>query len=176
MNSLPRRTFLASASAALGSVLVGASSSAAGEAAPHAPLGLEFALSVTCEIEPAIQMGQTPHGSRRVIVIRGGTFEGPRLKGTVMPGGEDWQVTRPDGVTELDARYWLKAEDGAIIRVHNRCLIAPTADGEPYIRTSPQFEAPLGPHDWLNKAIFVGTLTAKGPQPKAVTLHFYKVT
>jgi hypothetical protein len=122
-------------------------------------------------------MGKTPHGERRVITISGGTFEGPRLKGIVMPGGEDWQVTRPDGVTTFEARYWLRAQDGAIIKVFNRALSAPLGGNDRYLRTSPEFEAPIGPHDWLNKALFVGTLSVDNPtQPKVVSLRFYKVT
>jgi hypothetical protein len=161
-------------------------------AVPPAPMpqpGLELALTVTALIDAPISMGKTPLGERRVITISGGTFEGSGLKGTIMPGGEDWQVDRPDGVTVFDARYWLKTDDGVIIRVVNRAIAwlpdaerAKTARGEApdrsksYLRTSPEFEAPVGKYDWLNKAIFIGTLTG-GSDPKPfVVLRFYKVT
>lgn len=176
MDKFDRRAFIgATASAATASLLVQNHAHAQTTDSSNLP-GFEFAMAVTAEIDPVIQMGKTPQGERRVITISGGKFEGPRIKGIVMPGGEDWQLTRADGVTELEARYWLKTDDGAIIRVLNRCMIAPRTDGPPYIRTAPQFEAPIGTHDWLNKAMFVGTLTAEGPQPKAVILRFYKVT
>lgn len=141
---------------------------------------LEHVLTVHASIEAPIQMGKTPQGQRRVIPISGGTFEGPGLKGTIMPGGEDWQVVREDGVTELDARYWLRTDDGAIIRVHNQVVLAPpvqgAADAKQYLRSSVRFEAPIGKYDWLNKAVFVGTLNADTTQrPPVVTLRFFKV-
>ena len=56
-----------------------------------------------------------------MVPITGGTFEGPRLKGKVLPGA-DWQIVRPDGVLELEARYALETDDGALISMVNRCL------------------------------------------------------
>jgi hypothetical protein len=146
-------------------------------AAPEDMPGLEYAMTVMANIDPALSMGKTPLGERRVITISGGTFEGPRLKGVIMPGGEDWQIVRPDGVTTLEARYWLRASDGAVIKVTNRAIIALTESNARYVRSAPEFEAPLGPHDWLNKALFVGTVSTDDPvKPKVVTLKFYKVT
>lgn len=141
---------------------------------------LEHVLTVRASIEAPISMGKTPQGQRRVIPISGGTFEGPGLSGTIMPGGEDWQVVREDGVTELDARYWLRTDDGAVIRVHNQVVLNPPAQGvegaKQYLRSSVRFEAPIGKYDWLNKAVFVGTLAADTTQrPPVVTLRFFKV-
>ena len=141
---------------------------------------VEHVMTVRATIDAPIAMGKTPLGQRRVIAISGGTFEGPNLKGTIMPGGEDWQVVREDGVTELDARYALRTDDGAIIRVHNQVLLNPPAEGvagaKQYLRSSVRFEAPIGKYDWLNKAIFVGTLAADVTQrPPVVTLGFFKV-
>lgn len=180
---LDRRNFIASgagvvASAAItGGLATNASAASPGPTAAQAGLGLEYVLTVRANIDPAIQMGKTPLGERRVITISGGSFEGPKVRGVIMPGGEDWQISRIDGATDLDAQYWLRAEDGAIIKVQNRALIAPAGNGERYFRCSPRFEAPIGPHDWLNKAIFVGTAAVDNPtQPKVVTLQFFKVT
>ena len=88
---------------------------------------LEHVLTVRASLDPMVSMGKTPEGERRVVPITGGTFEGPGLKGTIMPGGEDWQLIREDGVMQLDARYWLRTEDGAIIRVHNQVLVGLSA-------------------------------------------------
>jgi hypothetical protein len=140
--------------------------------------GVEYIMTVRATIDAPVAMGKTPQGQRRVIVIPGGTFEGPQLKGTIMPGGEDWQLTRDDGVTELDANYWLKTDDGAVIRVHNHVVraLGATADSKPYVRSSVTFEAPLGKYEWLNKAVFVGTLSADTTvKPPVVTLRFFKV-
>ena len=145
--------------------------------------GLEHVITIKAMIEPLIDMGKTPEGQRRVVVISGGTFEGSGgLKGTIMPGGEDWQLIREDGTMLLDARYWLRNDDGAIIRVHNSVLIS-TPRGEEqgaaipaYARSSVKLEAPVGRHDWLNQAIFVGTIHGDFKQrPAVVTLQFYKV-
>ncbi len=141
---------------------------------------LEYVMTVNAMIEPLIVMGKTPSGERRVAPIIGGTFEGPSLKGSIMPGGEDWQLVRDDGTMHLDARYWMRAEDGTIIRVHNSVLILlPEKQGEaklPYARSTVKLEAPIGKHDWLNKAVFVGTLEADFKQrPATVTLQFYRV-
>jgi hypothetical protein len=142
--------------------------------------GVEHVLTVRATIDAPLTMGKTPQGQRRVIPIAGGTFEGPGMKGTIMPGGEDWQALREDGVTELDAHYWLRTDDGVIIRVHNQVLISPPAQGvaeaKQYTRSAVKFEAPIGKYDWLNKAVFVGTLTADTTQrPPVVTLRFFKV-
>ena len=57
----------------------------------------------------------------RVIPIVGGTFEGPRFSGVILPGGADWQSVRvTDGVARLDARYTLRHDDGTLVTVLNR--------------------------------------------------------
>src|ERR1700730_9600262 len=52
------------------------------------------------------------HGARRYYSAIGGSFEGPRLRGEVLPDGGDWLLTRPDGVLQQDARITLKTDDG----------------------------------------------------------------
>ena len=48
--------------------------------------------------------------------LTGGHFEGPRLRGTVLPGGSaDWLLLRADGVLEMDLRATLRTDDGALI-------------------------------------------------------------
>ena len=120
-------------------------------------------------IADGILLGKSKHGWRRVVPITGGSFEGPNIRGEVMPGGEDWQLTRPDGDTELYARYLLRTHDGHIIQVINRVLMhyPPKGDkGEPYIRSVIDLEAPLGsPYEDLNHAIFFGTLTQPTLKP-----------
>ena len=61
-------------------------------------------------------IGAVPHGTRRTVPVIGGDFEGPRLRGTVLPGGgADWLLLRADGVLELDLRITLQTDDGALI-------------------------------------------------------------
>lgn len=98
----------------------------------------------------------------------GGQFEGPGIRGAILPGGYDWQFVRPDGVTEMDARYVLKTDDEVLITAVNRCLRHGTpmamqkiADGELadpseyYFRTTPVFETASARYDWLNRHIFI---------------------
>jgi hypothetical protein len=111
---------------------------------------------------------------RRFIPITGGRFSGNGVKGEVMPGGADWQLVRPDGVTEVNALYSIRTEDGAVIVVDNRGIIVPAAAGIGYARTNPRFHAPEGKYDWLNKTMFVGTITPS-PQSGAVIIRAFKV-
>ena len=71
-------------------------------------------------LAPAQELGEAPHGRRRIIPITGGRISGERVSGRVLPGGADWQVVRADGVAELDARYTIETADGALIYVSNR--------------------------------------------------------
>ncbi len=122
---------------------------------------LEFALQLRVTIDGAYTVGDTEHGKRIVIPITGGTFEGPRLKGTILPGGADYQMATADGSrTELEAIYSIKTDDGIYIHVRNRGLVCDGKDpqGQPYyyFKAAPQFEAPRDSrYAWLNNALFV---------------------
>jgi hypothetical protein len=136
----------------------------------------ELALELNVTISPAVVVGDSAHGRRQFIPITGGRFSGANgLKGEVMGGGADWQLRRPDGVTEVTAVYSIKTDDGVVIEVDNRGIIVPPSAGSPaYIRTTPRFHAPQGPHEWLNKTSFVGTITPN-PQGGAVIIRVFKV-
>lgn len=141
---------------------------------------LEFALQLRVHIDQAYTVGETPHGKRIVIPITGGTFEGPLLKGTILNGGADYQLTSADGSrTELEAIYSIRTDDGVYIHVRNRGIIynGKDADGNPtfYFKAAPQFEAPANSrYAWLNHALFVcqpeWTQTFKG-----IVLNVWKV-
>jgi hypothetical protein len=115
-------------------------------------------------------VGNTPSGNRRVGLVAGGTFEGERLRGTVLPGGADWILVRADGVTTLDVRIVLQTDDGAAIgmtyrgRRHGPAdVMTKVAKGEPvdpgsyYFRTAVAFETASERYAWLNGVIAVGT-------------------
>lgn len=110
-------------------------------------------LKVTCDA--GYSCGKTAHGERFIIPINGGTFEGPKMKGTVIPGGADYQlVDKERGRTELEAIYSIRTDDGVNIHIRN-CGLLVSKDGF-YFRTAPKFEAPQdSKYDWLNNAIFV---------------------
>lgn len=116
-----------------------------------------------------LKIGKSKRGERRLIPITGGTFKGANIEGVVVPGGADWQLTRPDGDTELNARYTLKTSDGVLIQVINRVLLHTSKKEHrtgTYARSVIDFEAPVdSPYDWLNHSIFLGTLTIPNPMP-----------
>lgn len=129
---------------------------------------LEPAFELNGVLEPAVLIGETPQGTRRMVPITGGTFAGAGIRGTVLGGGADWQFVRSDGVAELHALYLLQTDDGARIQVENHGLrhgppqvMQRLAAGEPvdpsqyYFRAAPRFFAPLGRYDWLNRSLFV---------------------
>jgi hypothetical protein len=130
------------------------------EGVPEGP-GLEFVCELRVNCEGTYTVGQTSHGNRVVIPIVGGTFEGPRMKGTILSGGADYQlVDQEHGRTEVEAIYSIKTDDDVYIHIRN-CGIIHTGngpDGKPefYFRTTPKFEAPQdSAYDWLNNAVFV---------------------
>ncbi len=121
------------------------------------------------KIAGTLVVGDSKYGTRRMIPITGGSFEGPKIKGVVLPGGEDWQLVRPDGDTEMEARYLLKTDDGTVIRVTNRALMHFPSKGEkaePYIKSVLEMEVPNNsPYAFLNHAIFLGTLEVPVVKP-----------
>src|SRR5437899_12936577 len=68
-------------------------------------------------VPPPQKLGAVPHGTRVIAPITGGAFEGPRLRGKVLPGGGDWTLLRSDAVLELDLRITLETDDGALINM-----------------------------------------------------------
>jgi len=145
---------------------------------PPAPPRLEFAFEEIVTLGPAVPAGETPLGKRNIIPITGGTFEGPGIKGTIVPGGWDWQLTRADGCTEVEADYMIRTDDGVVINVVNLGVLCPPENGRPVpVRTHPRFEAPIGKYDWLNRTAFIGTLEmAPASAGPAVRIRFYKAT
>ena len=121
----------------------------------------EFMWEAKVKIANTINVGESKRGVRRVIPITGGTFVGSKIKGEVLSGGEDCQLVRPDGDTELNARYLLKTDDGYVIQVTNKALIHTDAKTNAfYCKSVLDLEAPKNsPYDYLNHAIFIGTLT-----------------
>jgi hypothetical protein len=133
---------------------------------------------IVATIDAALEVGAVPDGHRRVIPISGGTVEGDRLRGEVVPGGADWNTVRPDGVMHFWARYTLRTHDGVLIGVINEAhlpdgvatITRAAAGGEPWRAIChPRFEAPEGPYAWLNGVTCIGTVGA-GPTPASVAI------
>ena len=131
--------------------------------------GLEFVYEAGGTLGAPIPIGDTNDGTRRIIPIAaGGRVEGPKIRGHLLGDAADWQLTRPDGVTVADATYAIRTDDGVTIQIRNRGLrhgppgvmqrLAAGEDVDPaeyYFRTVPEFIAPIGPYDWMNRSIFI---------------------
>ena len=133
---------------------------------PLDPVKLELVLQlvVTCT-EPERIAGATEDskdGKRlEVWPIIGGKFQGKNIRGTVIAGGGDFPVLRPDGVEVVDALYRLRTDDGVTIIIHNQGLAYPKGAGADdwHYRLVPEFIAPQGKYEWLNSSIFISTLS-----------------
>ena len=129
-------------------------------------------------------IGAVPHGTRRTAPIGGGTFEGPRLRGTVLPAGSaDWLLLRSDGVLELDLRCTLRTDDGALISMSSFGLrhgppevIAAVGRGERvdastyYFRTIPRFVTAHQTYAFLNRLVAVASGDRR-PEGPIYTIH-----
>jgi len=133
-------------------------------------LETEFLFTLTAHVGTPFDVGDLAQGRRRISPIEGGEFEGPRLRGRVLPVTGDWMLTRPDGVTVIDVRATLQTDDGALIymrysgfRHGPREVMEALAKGEAadpssyYFRITPSFETAADRYSWLNQIVAVGT-------------------
>ncbi len=145
----------------------------------------DFAGQVDVAVGAPLVVGRGPTGERRVVPILGGRIAGPRLNGEVLAGGADFQLIRDDGVAEIEARYTLRLEDGALVQVVNRGIrhaspedMARLLRGEPvppervYFRTAPVFETAAPAHAWLHRSLFLGFGERR---PDSVRVRIYAV-
>lgn len=169
------RTVATLRTAAIGFAAALASAPAASQDQPAAPR-LEFAFEEIVTLGQAIPVGETSRGKRNIIPITGGTFSGPGIQGEIIAGGWDWQLSRPDGCTEIEADYMIRTDDGVVINVINVGALCPLEPGRTGpAMTQPRFEAPRGKYEWLNKTAFIGTLDAAPPESgPAVRIRFFK--
>jgi hypothetical protein len=133
----------------------------------------EFLFSITLEVEVS-NLGDTPYGSRRVGRFAAGSFEGPKLKGTVLPGGACWMLMRADDVLEIEARITPETDDKQQIYmmwkgfrhgpqgIIDRLNRGDTVDPETYyFRTTPYFETSSEKYGWLNRICSIATGSRK---------------
>lgn len=134
-------------------------------------------MQVRAELEDPLVLADTPFGSRRILYVTRGSFDGPGLHGQVLPGGGDWVLMRPDGVAMLDIRLTLRTDDAHLIYVHADGVfhmspgvsqrIQRDEDVDPseyYFRTCPVFETGAEKYAHLTRmlAVGVGMRTATG--------------
>lgn len=138
----------------------------------------EHLLDAHITLAPPEDIGAAPFGRRSIHVVTGGTFEGPRLRGTVRSGA-DWLLSFDGGYSELDVRATLEADDGALIYLSYRGVLKIEPDviarataaeqidpATYYFRTTPRFETGSETYAWLNTLVCVA-YGAFGPRTVA---------
>jgi muconolactone delta-isomerase len=135
--------------------------------------------------EPLV-LGDVQHGKRRIVPLTGGTFHGPQISGTLIPGASaDWQTIRPDGTALGDIRYTLRTNGGDLLYVQSRAVRHGPADvlarlgrgenvdpAEYTFRAATQLETAAPELDWLNKGVFISVAAR---QPAGVTYETYLI-
>lgn len=129
---------------------------------------LEFAFEIRAGIAPHLRIGRSADEELSFTPVTGGTVAGPLLNGEVLSGGGDWAVER-SGTAQLEARYLLRADDGAVIDILNRGYYRATpevmarveagenvSETEYYFRTAPVFQTDAPAHRWLAEHQFIG--------------------
>ena len=147
--------------------------------------GLRFVCDLFVDLDPIKPMGRGRAGERRIIPIIGGRAEGPGLNGRILNLGADWQTIWENGVAELDTRYGLETDDGALIEIVNygyrhgpEAVIAALAQGQDvdpgtyYMRTHARLETGDPRYDWVNRTLFVGTGARRSAQ---VVISLYAI-
>jgi hypothetical protein len=149
--------------------------------APQLSTKYVFSLSIT--VGAPIVAGDLGYGVRRIIPILGGAVRGEAIRGTILPSGADFQVIRPDGFTELEARYGFETDDGATVYIENvgirfgpKDLLDRIAKGEVvdpsliYFRSVPRFETGAAKYRWLMENLFIG-VGARHPDRVEIDVH-----
>lgn len=148
-------------------------------------LATSHVFSLTIEVAAPIEAGDFGYGARRIIPIIGGELHGEGLSGVILPGGADYQVIRPNGFTELEAKYAVAMADGAVVYIDNigvrfgpkealdrirRGL--PVAPELIYFRSVPRFETGASQYQWLMQNLFIGSGVRR---PDCVELDVFQV-
>ena len=146
-------------------------------------LQTSYVFSLAIKVGAPIVAGDLGHGVRRVIPILGGEVRGPGIKGTIFPCGADFQTIRPNGFTELEAKYAFELDDGAVVYIENigirfgpKALLDSIAKGEIvdpgqiYFRSVPRFETGAANYRWLMENLFIG-VGARHPDRVEIDVH-----
>jgi hypothetical protein len=141
--------------------------------------------TIQCTLGSIQKLGATPYGERRIINILGGTVEGPKLQGQILPGGADWQIVRADDVVHLTARYTLQSEAGGQVLVNAEgyrhgppevmARLARDETVDPslyYFRTFMRFETSAPDLGFLNRILAIGVGAREN---KAVRIEVFEV-
>jgi len=135
----------------------------------QAPLQTEYLMTLDMEAMEGLEIGKTPRGYRRIDRIARGTFEGPKLRGTVVTATDHLLVHRDDSA-HPDVRLVLETDDGVLIQITYQGIVTGPKDvlkrlgrredvpgDQYYMRNAMFFETAMdGAYAWLNNIIGVG--------------------
>jgi hypothetical protein len=116
----------------------------------------EFLYKITLSLDKPIDTGKSPFGTRIAYPIKGGSFEGPKMKGKVMAVGEDWLLKIDDTTNRLDVRLVLETDDGQLIACTYSGIVHINEDKTSYWRITPTFQTSSKKYEWLNFIVAVG--------------------
>jgi hypothetical protein len=146
-------------------------------------LQTKYVFSLAIKVGAPIVAGETGWGLRRIIPVLGGEVRGPGLRGVIFPCGADFQVIRPNGFTELEAKYAFQMDDGAVIYIENigirfgpKEALDRIVRGEAvdpaliYFRSAPKFETGSEKYRWLMENLFIG-VGARHPDRVELDVH-----
>lgn len=111
--------------------------------------------SLKAVMGPPLDVGEALGGRRWVVPLVGGTFTGPELSGSLLPGGSAaWQTVSPDGTARVEIRCSLQTDGGALLYVRSSG-VGLGDSGERLFHTVTRIETSAPLLDWLNKGVFV---------------------
>ncbi len=129
---------------------------------------LEYLMTYRADLKPPADVGPGPNGRRLIFDVVGGIFDGPKLRGTILPGGGDWLQVGADNVARLDVRGTFLTNDGARIYLQYHGISVPSESaaekragggatdfGDQYFMTAPRFETGDARYSWLNAIVAV---------------------
>lgn len=146
--SLSRRQFTKLGAAAMAAAATGAHQMATAQTAAS-ELESRFLMELSLDVAEQLDVGHTS-----IAPVTGGTFGGPRLRGTVRDGGADW-ITQVSGHSSLDVRITLDTDDDEIIYMTYTGVVHGGPNGL-YWRVRPVFQTASEKYDWLNHIVCVG--------------------
>ena len=136
----------------------------------------ELVMELTVECSECLEVGKTNEGFLRVIPIIGGTVSGPNIKGTVIPGGADWNVAVDEKLSHVFAKYCFKTDDGVVISIENEGYIENSPPENTIIKTVPKFGVDKdSKYEWLRNGVFVGSLGSSKFVENGVDIKIYKL-
>lgn len=135
---------------------------------PVAKIETEYLMTLqgTIALDAAISVN-----NKLIFEVRDASFEGPEVKGKIIPPAGDWIDVRPNGTWNLDVRMSAELDDGSHAYFHYSGIVSMTeslmgrvGSGEEltgddiYFRAAPYIETNSETYAWLNDIVCIGKL------------------